>query len=114
MAHQVFMKRLNRYDHETLKYLFTDRELENLFTVSQRRVLLAVSFAGKEAISKAIGTGMGDMLWTDFEVIPDQEGSGQIVLLGEARAVAKQQKITDWKLSWQAVFDYVYVIAQGN
>lgn len=60
--------------------------LERVFTERERHYCrgrapeLAVRFAAKEAVSKALGTGIVGMGWKDIEVVPDERGKPTIVL----------------------------------
>ncbi len=76
---------------------FGERFLERVFTPTEmfytrRRVPeLAVRFAAKEAVSKALGVGMRMMSpygigWKDVEVLGDLRGRPAVVLHGRAAA----------------------------
>ena len=60
---------------------------------------LAGRFAVKEAVSKAFGTGIGDVRWTDIEVVCDERGRPQLVLHDRAMALADQLGLTEWSIS---------------
>jgi holo-[acyl-carrier protein] synthase len=75
-----------------LHRLFTDRELADCRTSqslseSFRFSSLAARFAGKEAIAKALGTGIGPLGigWTDLEIIKTASGAPIVVLHGAAK-----------------------------
>lgn len=52
----------------------------------------AARFAGKEAISKAFGTGIGAELgWHDMEIIRDAGGAPHVVLHGKGLALLKKR-----------------------
>lgn len=60
----------------------------------------AVRFAAKEAALKALGTGLrGGIHWTDIEVVASLTGAPQLILRGEARAVAQRLGIERWLVS---------------
>ena len=57
-------------------------------------------FAAKEAIAKALGTGIsGDIAWTDIEILRQPTGVPEVRLSHEAEKVATSQGITRWLLS---------------
>ena len=60
-----------------------------------RQVLLvASSFACKEAVAKAFGTGLGGEMWfTDIEVKRNRAGAPLIVLHCKAKKIEKKNKI---------------------
>ena len=82
------------------------RFLERIFTpdervtYSERISSLAARFAAKEAVSKALGTGlMTEIPWTDIEVLTDPSGEPGLHLHGRARAEADRLGLTEWTLS---------------
>lgn len=60
---------------------------------------LAGRFAAKEAVAKALGTGIGDMNWTDIEIINDDRGKPRLVLHNRAEEMAAEQGWTSWSIS---------------
>lgn len=60
----------------------------------------AARFAAKEAVLKALGTGLRDGIdWTDIEVLRDAAGAPSVRLVGRAREIADELGIQDWALS---------------
>jgi holo-[acyl-carrier protein] synthase len=51
---------------------------------------LAVRFAAKEAMMKALGTGARSVAWRDIEVLPDRRGKPVVYLYGGARRRAAE------------------------
>jgi holo-[acyl-carrier protein] synthase len=75
-----------------------ERLAERILTVAERRAMpsqperqreyVAGRFAAKEAISKALGTGIGEMLrFMDIEIMPDELGAPRVAL---SRSVLQQ------------------------
>lgn len=60
---------------------------------------LAARFALKEAVAKALGTGIGDMRWLDIEVINDDRGRPELRLHHKAQSMAQAQGLTEWSIS---------------
>jgi holo-[acyl-carrier protein] synthase len=61
---------------------------------------LAVRFAAKEAISKALGTGIqGGIHWGEMEINSDLHGCPFVSLYGHAAARAEQMHIGTWAVS---------------
>lgn len=81
------------------------RFLDRFFTPQEqaycngRATSLAGRFAVKEAVGKALGTGIGDVQWTEIEVVCDERGRPQLVLHGQAKALARQLGLTNWSIS---------------
>ncbi|WP_131748445.1 holo-ACP synthase [Frankia sp. Cppng1_Ct_nod] len=75
---------------------------DRLFTAGERAVegpeRLAVRFAAKEALAKALGAPPG-MSWHDAEVVSDSDGRPRIRISGTVAAVAEAVGIRTWHLS---------------
>ncbi|MFC5588080.1 holo-ACP synthase [Sporosarcina soli] len=85
----VELNRIAQLDSRSPKFRFrilTEQELE-IYEVlsSQRRIeFLAGRFAGKEAFSKAKGTGIGaECNFTDISILPAESGKPLIYFKGE-------------------------------
>lgn len=79
--------------------LFTEAEWD--YAVSHRDPMphLAARFAAKEAVMKALGRGIGDISFTDIEVVRDSHGVPSVNLSGRALALAGEQGAPSWSLS---------------
>ena len=80
---------------------FTEREqeLSNVSSEATRAQRYAVRYAAKEAVLKALGTGLsGGIEWINVSV-DRQEGPPQIILSGEASRIADAQGISTWVVS---------------
>ncbi len=74
--------------------------------------LLAKRFAAKEAIAKALGTGIGrGVSWQDIRIDHDGNGAPCVVLSGGALASAKSRGGTRVELSLADEVDYVVAFA---
>ena len=76
---------LDRYGERFAHRVFTDRELE---ACKGRPERLAARFAAKEAVSKALGTGIGQVAWREIEVVTDSSGRPELRLDGRAAGLA--------------------------
>ncbi|MBI2867357.1 MAG: holo-ACP synthase [Chloroflexi bacterium] len=82
-----------------------ERFLEHVFTETERAVYrarvseLAVRFAAKEAVMKALGTGNRGIAWREIEVLSNRRGQPQVYLRGRARERAEQLGLTEWAVS---------------
>lgn len=72
-------------------------------------------FAGKEAISKALGTGIDGIAWTEMEILPDALGKPLVTLYGRALARAELLGLREWAVSLSHSDHYAVamVVAQG-
>ena len=64
-----------------------------------RNDVLSGLFAAKEAVSKALGTGIGQVAWQDIEIIHLPSGQPTVRLHGHASSVADQLGLQEWSVS---------------
>lgn len=96
------IKELLDGDHEDrfLKRVYTPKEIEYCTVEhSFKYNSLAARYAAKEAVSKALGTGVGDISWTDIEIVNDDKGKPMINLYNKAKKLADSQNIKEIHIS---------------
>lgn len=74
-------------------------------------------FAGKEAVSKALGTGFSENItWRGIEILRDESGQPNVELTDEVLAYAKSLGIVDWQISltYSESLAFASVIASGK
>jgi len=76
--------------------VFTSKELDQ---ARDRNDFLTSLFAVKEAVSKALGTGIGHVTWKDIEVIHLPSGEPTVTLHGNALIIAEEKGLIDWSVS---------------
>ncbi len=76
---------IDRHGERFFQRFFTAQEIE---FCAGRAGSLAGRFAIKEAVAKALGTGIGDFNWTDIEVVCDGRGRPELVLHNRALELA--------------------------
>ncbi len=87
-------------------------ELEEYRESSQPNRLLAKRFAAKEAIAKALGTGIGSgVSWQDIRIDHDALGAPLVVLSGGALDAARLRGGGRVELSLADEIDYVVAFA---
>jgi holo-[acyl-carrier protein] synthase len=79
-----------------LERIFTPAELEYC---GKRAESLAGRWAAKEAVAKALGSGIGDVNWKDIEILGDEQKAPRLTLYGRADEKAKELGLTAWSLS---------------
>jgi holo-[acyl-carrier protein] synthase len=78
---------LERHDGRFLRRVYTPEEV----AFCRGRVNeLAARFAAKEAVMKALGTGIRGVAWREIEVLPDRRGKPLVYLYGRAKARAEK------------------------
>lgn len=95
--------------------LFTAAELARARRRRDPVPTLAARFAAKEAVAKALGTGIGGVRWRDIEVDADLSGAPLLVLTGRAAALAATAGICRWhvSLTHTDVVAMAVVLAEG-
>lgn len=79
--------------------LFTPAERAYAETRADPTERLAVRFAAKEAVMKALGAGFGDVAFRDMEVVRAPGGRPGVRLGGRAAARARRAGVSGWHLS---------------
>ncbi|MEM1210454.1 MAG: holo-ACP synthase [Planctomycetota bacterium] len=92
---------IERHGERFLGRVFTDAERDYCERDAKRRIeKLAARFAAKEAVLKAMGTGLTQgIAWTEVEVVRDPLGQPGVRLDGAAAAQAEKRGLARWSLS---------------
>lgn len=103
-------KALERFGHRFLEHIYTRAEIDHC---RGRVSELAARFAAKEAISKALGTGIHGLTWQEMEILPDALGQPQVYLHGSAQRRAQALGLTDFAISLSHSQEYAiaFVVA---
>lgn len=98
---------IQRHGEPFLAKIFTAAEREYCESRKNPAMHYAARFAAKEAVSKALGTGIGGNAGLhDLEIIHDAAGAPKLQLSGAAETFAKQHGITDIQISLTHARDY--------
>lgn len=74
--------------------VFTEREIASFTNGEKVRYESAAGlFACKEAVSKALGTGISKFKWTDIEILKEENGAPKCLLHGKAEEIAGEKGI---------------------
>ena len=76
--------------------VFTNQEIAQ---ARDRSDVLSGLFAAKEAVSKALGTGIGYVSWQEIEILHLRTGQPLVKLHGNAKKVAEQLGLETWSVS---------------
>ena len=91
---------MERHGERFLARLFTDEERSYCGSMRSPERCFAARFAAKEAVSKALGTGIGAQLgWLDMEVRRLESGAPFLALTGDGAETARRLGITEVKIS---------------
>ncbi|HEV2045672.1 MAG TPA: holo-ACP synthase [Chthoniobacterales bacterium] len=86
---------LDRFGQKFLNRVFTEGEIEYSMSMKFPARHLAARFAGKEAVAKAFGTGIGKAMgWRNIDIQKKPSGEPFLVFSGPAQELAKQRGVT--------------------
>ncbi|WP_405348964.1 holo-ACP synthase [Fusobacterium animalis] len=92
--------------------IYTQRELENIKKRGNRAETYAGVFSAKEAISKAIGTGVREFSLTDLEILNDDLGKPYVVISEKLDKIIKSKK-EDYQIEISISHSKKYAIAMA-
>ena len=94
-----------------MRRVYTQREI----SVCRDRVSeLAVRFAGKEAVMKALGTGNRGVAWREIEILPMRGGKPTVHLSGRAQARAERLGIKELAISLSHSNEFAVAMVVGE
>jgi holo-[acyl-carrier protein] synthase len=93
-----------------LKRVYTPAELE---LSDNEAPSLAVRFAAKEAVMKALGTGARGIGWREIEILANPEGAPFVQLYGKARDKAKDIGMSHFSVSLSHSKQYAVAMVVG-
>ena len=104
---------IQRHGQRLLDRVFTPQELEDC---GQQVKSLAARYAAKEAVSKALGTGLGAVGFKDIEIQRGPLGEPVLHLHGNAQALARRLGLTEWAISLSHSDSHAvaFVVASGS
>ncbi len=104
---------VSRHGDRFLKRFFAEQEVAYC---NGRYPSLAGRFAVKEAVGKTLGCGIGDVKWTEIEVVSDNRGRPELILHDAAQKLADQLGLTEWAISISHTDDHAigFAVAMGK
>ena len=86
---------LDRFGEKFLRRVFTEDEVKYSMSMKFPARHLAARFAGKEAVSKAFGTGIGKAMgWRNIDIRKKKSGEPFLVFSGPAQELASKRGVT--------------------
>ena len=101
---------IERHGPRFLNRVFTPQEL---FEVGEQPASLAARFAAKEAVSKALGSGIGLVAWQEIEILRGPSREPLLRLHGMAYQLASQLGIHRWSLSLSHTHEHAIAMVVG-
>jgi holo-[acyl-carrier protein] synthase len=101
-----------RYGEHFARRLLLDEE-QRLFATAKRPVrFLAMRFAAKEAIAKALGTGFSNGIWIrDIGMMPNELGQPQVIFSERGLAVCRKLGVGEGHLTLSDESGFVIAVA---
>ena len=114
----IEIERINRVINNTpmfLEKIFTKRELDELNKSTLRVESVAGNFAVKEAVSKAVGTGMRGFSFNDIEVFRDELGKPIVEVSDKVKDIIKVDNYTfNVSISHNRTCAIAFVVLESN
>ncbi|MDO8491260.1 MAG: holo-ACP synthase [Dehalococcoidia bacterium] len=94
---------VSRWGDRFLQRVYTEKELGYCRGRSRS---LAARFAAKEAVAKALGTGIGRIAFKDIEIVSGPRKQPHVVLRGRALSRSRRLGLTNLAISLSHCRDY--------
>jgi len=117
MRSGVDLIEVERIDQAILRH--GDRFFERFFTPQElidaagNTPALAARFAAKEAVSKALGTGIGEIGWKEIEIVNGPRRQPLLRLYGRAQELSGELGVEMWTVSMSHTHEHALAIAVG-
>ena len=102
---------IERWRERFLNRIFTEPELKLCRGKAQA---LAARFAGKEAVMKALGTGVRGIGWREIEILAESSGKPLVRLSGKAQAKASELGLSGFAISLSDSKEYAVAFVIGE
>lgn len=102
---------LSRHGERFLNRIYTADEIAHC---RGRVPELAARFAAKEAVMKALGTGVRGVSWRDIEVLPNRRGKPLVFLYGRGAARAEHIRLRGLEISLTHSKEYAIASVVGE
>lgn len=98
---------LDEFGERFAARIFTPKEREYCQSKARPELHFAARFAAKEAVAKALGTGIGSEVgWLDLEITRGENGEPILELAGRAKEFCASREIVEIKISLTHARDY--------
>lgn len=94
----IEIERIKKAVEKSMKFVekfYSDKEIELFKSRNFRMSSIAGNFAAKEAVSKALGTGVRDFSLRDIEILRDDYNKPYVNLYGNAKQLAETLDIAE-------------------
>ncbi len=102
---------IERWGESFLHRVYTEAELR---LCRKRPSSLAIRFAGKEAVMKALGTGRRGVSWREIEILAEPSGQPSVHLYGKAQVRADSLGLGKLAISLSDSKEYAVAFVVGE
>ena len=103
---------MERFGERFFERFFTDGERADCNDQPHR---LAARIAAKEAVAKALGTGIGDVKWVEIEIrVNSPSKRPTLYLHGAAQRLSQELGLTEWDISLTHTRDFASAVAVAH
>jgi len=102
---------VNTWGQRFLHRIYTETELR---LCNNKPQSFAVRFAGKEAVMKALGTGVKGISWREIEILAESSGKPWVQLSGKAKDKAESLGLTNLAISLSHSREYAVAFVVGE
>lgn len=102
---------MDRWGERFLQRIYTEPELRQC---RQKPPRLAIRFSGKEAVMKALGTGVKGIGWREIEILTEPSGQPLVHLHGKARKKAEELGLEPLAISLSHSREYAIACVVGE
>ncbi|PEA54760.1 ACP synthase [Bacillus pseudomycoides] len=98
---------IDKYSDDVLSFIFTENEINWCRKLKeQEKLLFAVCFSAKESVSKALGTGLSIIDWSEIEVKVNNRDF-LVSFHGKAHLLAEKKKFKHYSSNWYQIKNHV-------
>ena len=101
---------IDRHGQRFLQRVFTPSELAE---VGLHPASLAARFAAKEAVSKALGCGIGQVAWREIEILRGPSREPVLHLYGAGKDLSARLGIHTWSISLSHTHEHAIAMVVG-
>lgn len=104
-----------KYGERFLKKIYTDAEIEYCQNKKETAASLAARFAAKEAVLKALGTGMRNNSWQEIEILNNKLGKPEVILSEKTKKRAEEIKVKSifLSISHEKEYSIAQIVMEG-
>ena len=102
---------IKRWGDRFLQRIYSERELR---ICRQKPWRLAARFAGKEAVMKALGTGVRGISWREIEISAEPSGKPLVNLYGKAQTKAEDLGLKQLAISLSDTREHAIAFVVGE